>query len=440
MVVRHSGTYRLPINTIAEDRINLAGVAEFYTSHFHKVDRAIRNLYAEFLHEEKIVRPLQEYYEDLNRELLDNWFQYVGSYVTTQSGALVNIIKNASQKTAVIVCDGLRWEIADYVRGKLEGKLEVQSSYMLADIPSETEHNMSGLYTGLATVLAKHSDREKKLVEITGKKLTFMSLEQIHSGVEADYLVLTYKDIDSAGEKLQQGAIKLFAEFERVLEEKILDLANFGYTKIHVVTDHGFVLTGLLSESDKVQAPITGEKEVKERYIRTVEKQVESDLIGFEKRYGSYQYVYVSKTQRPFKTVGVYGFAHGGLTPQEVIIPDLVFTPKVDSAGGLPVIITNKDDLTDVMGDLFGVTIEGKASASDLFSVERKVKINLFVGGKLHASSNIVTAEPNHKQTFEFSFQGHDEVNAVLMDAQTEQKLDSVTIRKSNARDLGGLF
>ncbi|MBK7967308.1 MAG: hypothetical protein IPK10_19880 [Bacteroidetes bacterium] len=99
---------------------------------------------------------------------------------------------------------------------------------MMADMPSETEHNMSALYVGNNKVIPLHKDREVRLTETTGKDIVYMPLEQLNYGIEADYLVLTYKDIDSAGEKLQQAAIKLFAEFEAVLIDKISLLLNIG--------------------------------------------------------------------------------------------------------------------------------------------------------------------------------------------------------------------
>jgi hypothetical protein len=43
-------------------------------------------------------------------------------------------------------------------------------------------------------------------------------------------------------------------------------------------------------------------------------------------------------------------------------------------------------------------------------------------------------------QSFDFSFGGHSEVIAVVVDANTQEQIDSVKIKKSNARDLGGLF
>jgi len=35
---------------------------------------------------------------------------------------------------------------------------------------------------------------------------------------------------------------------------------------------------------------------------------------------------------------------------------------------------------------------------------------------------------------------GNSEVTAILIDADTQEQLDSVKIKKSNARDLGGLL
>jgi len=232
---------------------------------------------------------------------------------------------------------------------------------------------MSALYVGNNQVLPVHKDREKSLSETTGKDITYLNLEALHYGIKADYLVLTYKDIDSAGEKLQMGAIKLFSEFENVLTEKIQLLLNMGYHQVHLVTDHGFVLTGLLDEADKIDPMATGKKEVSERFIRTVEKQSDKDWISFERNYGEFNYVYAAKSHRPFKSKGVYGFSHGGFTPQEIIIPNFVFSKDAPSTKGLEVNIANKSELSEVTGELFGLKIQATAKADDLFSSSRKL-------------------------------------------------------------------
>jgi len=415
-------------------------VVEFYTGHFAKVDRAIRNLYAEFLQENAIIRPFQEHYENLNHELLQKWFEYSTEYKSDQQGYLVRLLKKAKPGIVVIVGDGVRYEIADHIATSLEKQFKVDKQVMLADIPSETEHNMSALYVGNNEVLPIYKDREKRLTEATGKEIIYMDLEALSYGEKADYLVLTYKDIDSTGEKLQHGAVKLFEEFEQVLKDKISQLLNMGYKEVHLVTDHGFVLTGLLDEADKIEPVTTGQKEVHERFIRTTEKQSNKEWIAFEESYGEYKYVYVSKSHRPFKSKGVYGFSHGGFTPQEIIIPKFVFRKVKSTTSSLEVAIINKIELAEVTGELFGIKLQAASSVPDLFSPNRKIQILLYAGNTNYSSSSIINMEPGKTESLEFSFKNNSVVKAVLLDAETQEQLDVVIIIKSNVRDFDGLL
>lgn len=419
---------------------SLDKISEFYTTSFCKVDRAIRNIYVAFIQEKAIVRPLQEHYESLNQELLQHWFDCSGEYQSNQQGYLPNLIAQSQPGIAIIVGDGVRYEIAAFIAQQLDTKFKVELDTMYADMPSETEHNMSALYVGNNQVIPIHKDREKRLSETTGKDITYMNLEALHYGIEKDYLVLTYKDIDSAGEKLQMGAIKLFSEFENLLIEKIQLLLNMGYREVYLVTDHGFVLTGLLDESDKIDPLVTGKKEVHERFVRTVDRQNNMDWIPFERPYGDYKYVYAAKSHRPFKSKGVYGFSHGGFTPQEVIIPHLKLTKRKSITSELDVFISNKVDLKDVPADLFIIKLDAPKAPLDLFGGQRKVQIKLYVGNSEYQSSDIITINANSIVDKEFSFNGNTEVQAVLVDVLTQTQLDTAIIKKSNLRDLGGLL
>ncbi len=418
---------------------NLNAFIEYYTDTFSKVDRAIRNLYEIFLSDANIIRPLQEYYEGLNHLLLQTWFGFYPEYKSNQQGFLPKLFSTAKPKTAVIVGDGVRYEIADFVANELKKHYRIDKQIMLADMPSETEHNMSALYVKNKQVLPLHKDREINLSQTTGKAIVYMPLDQLNYGTETDYLVLTYKDIDSAGEKLQQAAIKLFSEFESVLIDKISLLLNIGYQEVYLITDHGFVLTGLLDEADKIDPNTVGKKEVHERFIRTVEKQNNSDWLSFEEPYGEYNYVYAAQNHRPFKSKGVYGFSHGGFTPQEIIIPNFKFTKIKNNTSQLGVFISNKKDLLEVPSELFLIRIDAPKDPSDLFGGIRKVQIKLFAGNQEYQASDIITIESNWIMDKEFSFNGNSQIMAVLVDAETQEQLDSTIIKKSNLRDLGGL-
>ena len=418
---------------------NLNAFIEYYTGTFSKVDRAIRNLYEKFLNQEAIIRPLQEYYDGLNHLVLQTWFGFHAEYKSDQQGYLPKLLATAKPKTAVIVGDGVRYEIADFIATQLQRHFKVERQIMLADMPSETEHNMSALYVGNNEVLPIHKDREQRLIQTTGKEIRFIPLEQLHYGLTADYLILTYKDIDSAGEKLQQAAIKLFSEFEFELTHKITLLLTMGYVEVYLVTDHGFVLTGLLDEADKIDPNATGKKEVHERFIRTIEKQANSEWIGFEKPYGEFNFVYAAKNHRPFKSKGVYGFSHGGFTPQEIILPKFKFTKHSSETSNLQVFISNKPELNDIPSELFVIKLETAKAATDLFGAQRKVQIKLYAGNTEYQSSDIITLEAGKTAEKEFSFNNNSQVIAVLLDAGTQEQLDTVIIKKSKLRDLGGL-
>lgn len=418
---------------------DLNAFIEYYTSTFSKVDRAIRNLYEIFLNDATIIRPLQEYYEGLNHLLLQTWFGFYPEYKSDQEGYLPKLFSTAKPKTAVIVGDGVRYEIADFVANELQKHFKVDKQIMMADMPSETEHNMSALYVGKNQVVPVHKDREVSLTKTTGKTIVYMPLEQLNYGTEADYLVLTYKDIDSAGEKLQQAAIKLFSEFEAVLIDKIALLLNIGYQEVYLITDHGFVLTGLLDEADKIDPNATGKKEAHERFVRTVDKQTNIEWLAFEEPYAEYRYVYAAKNHRPFKSKGVYGFSHGGFTPQEIIIPKFKFSKIKSQTSQLEVFISNKTDLNDVPSELFVVRLDAPKAPTDLFGGVRKVQIKLYAGNKEYQCSDIFSIDANSIVDKEFSFSSNSQVQAVLIDAATQEQLDTAIIKKSNLRDLGGL-
>lgn len=307
--------------TVVCNDASIDGISRYYTVEFSKTDRSMRRILTYLKADINIVKPIQECYERMNQDLLKSWFAHYGEYQESQKGYLVNLIKNTSKKIAIIVGDGVRYEVADSVASRVASDISVDKKFMYAGLPSETEHNMSALYTTDGEIIAEKKEREKKLSDETGKDITYMQLDEVNGTTDGEILVLTYKDIDDAGEKMQQGMLRLVDEFEDILVEKIQLLLHLGYKEVHLVTDHGFVLTGILEESDKIPTDdISGGKEVSERYIRSVDEQSGSKYISIEEHYENYNYVNFAKSSRPFVSTGKYGYSHGGFTPQEVVI------------------------------------------------------------------------------------------------------------------------
>ncbi len=424
---------------------SLAACVEHYTRSFYRVDQAMRQLYTRFLSQPAIMAPLQRYYQHhLLAIYLDKWFRYVDTYTPEQTGKISQIIRSSSGKTAIVVGDGISYEFALEVKQLLAPSgswKELEQDYLLASYPSETEHNMSQLYVESGEVIAIHRKREQALKAAhPDKDIGFLPLESVNEATDQhQYLVLSYKDLDELGEKQQQRALKYFSQMAATLAEKIQQLLRNGYQQVFLVADHGFVLTGLLEESDKIEVQVKGKKQVAERYLRTEEVPDSSQLISFPQDYGPYRHIAFSRNIAPFKTPGVYGYSHGGLAPQELITPYFCWQ-TAETIKELSVKITNKDDLITVLGNVFQIKLQAAGAAGNLFQAERKVQIIGFYDGKKVLQSDIIKIENGQTVRKEFEFDGYTSLDIRLVDSKFKAKLDAVKVQQDQGRDLGGLI
>lgn len=91
----------------------------FYTTDLYRVDTAIRVIYEEFWGDDDLIRPFQEYYNQLMSPFLYKWFQHFGDYRENQKGLLIDRIQSAHGKIAIVVGDGISYEIARNVIAKV---------------------------------------------------------------------------------------------------------------------------------------------------------------------------------------------------------------------------------------------------------------------------------------------------------------------------------
>jgi hypothetical protein len=418
----------------------------FYTTRFYKSDRAIRCLYARFLSKKELLAPLQEFYKNFVALFLDKWFRYIGDYKTSQPGKLQEILDTNATKTAIVVGDGIAYEFAREIAEKVskEYLLADGADFMFADLPSETVHNMSRLYVRSGEIYPEKSKREAVLAQGNPyKQIEFTDLEKVNELTDkAHYLVCHYKEPDKLGETYQQQALKHFDEISSLYAAKIEQLLKNGYVNVYLVTDHGYVLTGILENSDKIEVDFTEKVEKAERYICSANPlKYDSDLL-VEKpiQYNGYNYYYFARRLGPFKTPGVYGYSHGGWSPQETIIPFMKWSRSDRQLNALQVSITNKRDLEEVTGDIYAIKLKAESEADDLFSSERKVVILFFAGKEKINESDIITIKNQQELKKEYRFGSHTEIEIKILDAESKEQLDKTVVRKSASRDLGGLI
>lgn len=418
---------------------------EFYIKDFYKLDQAIRGIYTNYLNEEEILEPIQEYYKDFNVIFLDKWFKYCADFTSNQTGILKQIIESETRKTAIIVGDGVSIEFSKEIIKKVSSNymLVNEHEFLFAGLPSETEHNMSQLYVDSGEVLAKKQDRENYLIKsCPGKDIGTIDLDKVNElSNKSDYLICSCKDPDKLGETYQQAALKYFGQVSDLYASKIEQLLKNGYENVYLVTDHGFVLTGILENSTKIEVNFKGTVSKSERYIRTAQKQIIDDNLLIEKEigYNEFNYCYFAKRSGPFKTPGVYGFSHGGFTPQETIIPFLKWTNQINQIETLRIEVLNQNELKEITGNLFSIHLKALSNSQDLFAASKEISVMFFENSKHVKTLENLLISKDQELRIEESFDKSKEFDVVIVDSQTKEQLKEIVVRQSASRDLAGL-
>lgn len=415
---------------------SLSDFAIYYRDTFAKLDTAVRHLYAAWLHEEKVLRPFQYLYEQAEKELLDKWFSLTADYQPTQQGLLKEKLEE-NGRIAILVCDGLRLEMAETIYQ--HSKSKSKNDYAFAMLPSVTENGMSALFgcDGVETVAQNRYTHLKKMMP----DVEVIEADKLNSGVTARHLVLLFGDVDQVGEKKQLAGLKDINHYEEEIAEKIETLLGMGYNKVYVTADHGFVITGILDEADKVPVPKGDILRLEERFCLAngvLTSSTNLKLIPRQDDFMGSEYQYYAQSDKPFRTKGEYGYAHGGFTPQECIIPVYEFG-KDASVEALRVAIDNKDELKGVGGKYFKLKLKAEAS-SDVFKQERRIEIHLYEGGKEKSSQIVTIKQGQLLDNNEFEMPASGRLKVVLVDAGTKQQIDFCEVKSSSSRDLDDLF
>ncbi|WP_207689217.1 hypothetical protein [Desulfonema limicola] len=119
-------------------------------------------------------------------------------------------------------------------------------------------------------------------------------------------------------------------------------------------------------------------------------------------------------------------------------MPFLSVEQKSSDIEKLNIMISNKEALKAVVGDMFEICIKAGAG-KDMFSMYRKIIIQFMEKGKQGNKRDIITLNPGETVKKEYSFDGKDELEAVIIDAETKERIDRALIVKRIMRDLGGL-
>jgi hypothetical protein len=265
-----------------------------------------------------------------------------------------------SRRTVYILVDALRWELARELPQVLGADFDVQSELAIGAAPSITEVGMaallpsaaSGLHVGGTSklqvslhgqVLKNRADRIAYLKERAGVPVLDLKLEDPRGfrrklkdlGEGPALIVVTSREIDQSGEDEMSGARE---HMERVLTHLGLAmrrLAEEGFEKFVVAADHGYLYGDDLAESEKIDPP-GGKTLLCHRRVWAGQGGAASDsyLLTEVRRFGasSELEMAVPWNLAGFRTAGPSAYFHGGLSPQEILLPVLLVTAKATAA------------------------------------------------------------------------------------------------------------
>lgn len=328
-----------------------------------------------------------------------------------------------TEKVAYVLVDALRYEMARELVGAVDEDFEVSLTPGLATVPTITEIGMAALLPGAeegvevvpispghlalkvgGQVLTNREARLKYLAERVGVAVADCQLDELlpqpkkalkQHVADAQLAVVTSQEIDSLCEG---GNVSLARQVMDTLLERLLRgcrvLRGLGVDLIVVAADHGFLFGEEIGSDMKIEAPggqtadlhrrawVGKGGDVQPACMRTplAALGVESDLD-----------VCVPWNLAAFKVPGgTTAYFHGGMSPQELVIPVLALRPRAKTA---PV----AGDITwqlipgsaKISTRFFSVQVAG-AAAGLLEPVAPKVRVEIRAGGK--AISKAVSA------------------------------------------------
>jgi hypothetical protein len=327
--------------------------------------------------------------------------------------------KAQDDKTAYVWVDALRFEMARELVEVLKEDFDLGLQPAIATMPTITEIGMASLLPKASqstkvisvgsgklaleiagTVVKDRKDRINYMKAHAGVSVFDLKLEdllpkpskKVRDGIQAAQLVLvTSQEIDEFGEKDTKLAQILMDTMLDQLRRSVRILRDNGIKTIILTADHGHLFVEQIGEDMKIDAPGGKTADLHRRVWVGEGGNLDASFMRTPLRSLGVECEFDIATPWNFAVFKVAGgnltYFHGGLSPQELIIPVLMLTPKVHRLAGPPSGI--KFELSRGAEKLttrfFSVRITG--TATSLFELEPPtVRLELRSKGKAISS------------------------------------------------------
>lgn len=371
-----------------EDAIKIVDIDKFakdYANNFSEVDTLYRKVYYYYdnIEDKDVFISLKNkieniYVNDFMSELsikwsdmIENMGKYDSNRMTLQKDFYKTYVKPFNDKKdriIVIISDAFRYECAKELNNKLKtfaSKSEI--GYMQGLVPSYTKLGMASLLPNKELSRVKDSDdilvdgqvsssiKDRELLlqqanpdSIAVKyddlyEMTKMEWKKMFSGKKVVYI---YHDtVDNAGEHNENTIFTACEKAINELEKLVKDLhTTFSGINAFITADHGFFYKRGKVESYEKTTRTSNATKQKTRYSYSDSVSNEEGILSINLDYvfgENSGYVNIPKGNIIFARQGTgINYVHGGILPQEIIVPVIDFKSTRTSDGSKKVGIT----------------------------------------------------------------------------------------------------
>lgn len=364
-------------------KLSLKELFEEYTRYFHQMDLHYRNFYSNYdknQEKEVLKKELQPYIEQLysnrlQKEFLEYWsnaidrevgetwkVDFIDSQQKFYDVYVKDVLaKNDRDRVAVIISDGLRYEVAVELQQVLDRETlgDIELKAMAGVVPSYTQLGMASLLPhksltyedgkiladGMST---QGIDNRSKVLRATLDAsccfnfgdLMKLKAEEAREKIKGKRVVYIYHNrIDDVGDK-PQSEHEVFKAAEETINELTMMINSLGRSwnmnKVIITADHGFLyIRGALENVDKLDVPASIRSQIMDqnkRYLISSERiQINnSHQFDLASIFGAGTlFANIPKGDLRFKLKGGgRNYVHGGVSPQEIIIPVLIYSHR----------------------------------------------------------------------------------------------------------------
>lgn len=462
--------FKLKDSLIIEDKKELRDIFRDYTKTYFWVDNIYRKFYYYYDQVKttelstlfnNIKIKIDKFYEvDYLEKLLALWSNKIADRekLPQQREFYKNNIENSDVRTAVIISDALRYEIAYDITEKLKKEAnirEINLEAMLTDLPSRT-------FLGIANLLpykkekkvdlistkviidgidSQGTENREKILKATCDEASAISyndfMEKMNRAKQEEYIkgkkvIYIYHDtIDAIGDKGKTENNTFNACEEAILNIVNLSklLSSLGIVNIYITSDHGFIYEKKeIEEYNKLELKNKKYKIIGKRYAIYEKEEEEKACITLklDSLYG----VFPEKNQRIKASGSGLQFVHGGASPQEMIVPLINYKSGANSKKVSKVQVRIRESIAKITSNLtkFSVYQLEPVSIKDKF-IERDVVVALYNGDVRVSDEKKIklnSTEENSIHDFRLTLSGeHKKVRLKVIDIESGDILDS---------------